>query len=89
MCKYFVMQMMYVCVLCASCGNPQYCVLHHLRFVNAGPGCKGRPYGIGILRVDLVTVILVAMNVFFCLSQTVAVSAFIICRGVCACTEMV
>ena len=28
------------------------------------------------------------MNVSFCLSHPVAVSAFIICRGLCACTEM-
>ena len=30
-----VMQMLYVCVLCASCGNSQCCVLHNLQFVNA------------------------------------------------------
>ena len=28
------------------------------------------------------------MNVSFCLPHTVAVSAFMICRGLCACTEM-
>ena len=28
------------------------------------------------------------MRVFFCLPHPVAVSAFIICRGLCACTEM-
>ena len=28
------------------------------------------------------------MNVSFCLPHLVAVSAFMICRGVCACTEM-
>ena len=27
-CECFVMQMLYVCVLCASCGRSQYCVLH-------------------------------------------------------------
>ena len=26
--KCFVMQMLYVCVLCASCGSSQCCVLH-------------------------------------------------------------
>ena len=31
----FVMQMLYVCALCASCGSSQYCVLHDLQFVNA------------------------------------------------------
>ena len=28
------------------------------------------------------------MSVFFCLPYPVAVSAFMICRGMCACTEM-
>ena len=36
--------------LCASCGSSQYCVLHDLQFVNAGRGCKRRPYGRGILQ---------------------------------------
>ena len=35
-----VMQIVYVCVLCASCGSSQCCVLHDLQFVNAGRGCK-------------------------------------------------
>ena len=34
-CECFVMQMLYVCVLCASCGSSQCCVLHDLQFVNA------------------------------------------------------
>ena len=29
-CECFVMQMLYVCVLCASCGSSQCCVLHEL-----------------------------------------------------------
>ena len=32
-CEYFVMQMLYVCVLCASCGSSQCCILHDLQFV--------------------------------------------------------
>ena len=31
-----VMQMLYVCVLCASCGSSQFLILHDLQFVNAG-----------------------------------------------------
>ena len=46
----FVMQMLYVSVLCASCGSPQCCILHELQFVNAGRGCKRQPYGTGILQ---------------------------------------
>ena len=39
------MQMVYVCVLCASCGSSQCCILHDLQFVIAGRGCKRCPYG--------------------------------------------
>ena len=46
----FVMQMLYVCVLCASCGSSQCCILHDLQFDNAARGCKRRPYGRGILQ---------------------------------------
>ena len=46
----FVMHILYVCVLCASCGSSQCCVLHDLQFVNAGLGCKRQPYGRGILQ---------------------------------------
>ena len=39
-----------VYVLCASCGSSQHCILHDLQFVDAGRGCKRRPYGRGILQ---------------------------------------
>ena len=39
-------------------------------------------------RAGLITALYVAMSVFFCLPHPVAVSAFMICRGLCACTEM-
>ena len=39
-----VMQMLFVCVLCASCGSSQCCILHDLQFVNTGRGCKRRPW---------------------------------------------
>ena len=38
------MQMLYVCVLCASCDSSQCCILHDLQFDNAGQGWKRRPY---------------------------------------------
>ena len=44
------MQMLYVCVLCASYGSSQCRVLHDLQFVNAGRGCNRRPYIRGILQ---------------------------------------
>ena len=43
-CECFVMQMLYVCVLCASCGSSQCCNLHDLQCVNTDRGCKMRPY---------------------------------------------
>ena len=39
-------------------------------------------------RAGLITALYVAMSVSFCLSYPVAVSAFMICRRLCACTEM-
>ena len=32
-CECFVMQMLYVCVLCASCVSSQCCVLHDLQLM--------------------------------------------------------
>ena len=72
----FVMQMLYVCVLCASCGSSQCCVLHDLQFVNAGRGCKRHTTEPGL------------MSVSFGLPHPVAVSDFIMCSGLCAYTEM-
>ena len=63
----FVMHMLYVCVLCVSCGSYQCCILHDLRpYSRAGP----------------------MTSVSFCLPYPVYVSAFIICSGLCVCTEM-
>ena len=85
----FVMQMLYVCVLCASCGSSQCCVLHDLQFVNDGRGCKRRPYGRGILQSRSHNCLTGShMSVSFYLPHIVAVNAFMICRGLCACTEM-
>ena len=39
-------------------------------------------------RAGLITALYVAMSVSFCLPHPVAVSAFMICRGLCVCTEM-
>ena len=49
-CECFVMQMLNVCVLCASCGSSQCCVPHDLQFVNDGRGCNRRPHRRGILQ---------------------------------------
>ena len=39
-------------------------------------------------RAGLMAALYVAMSVSFCLPHPVAVSVFIICSGLCACTEM-
>ena len=54
-CECFVMQMLYVCVLCASCGSSQCCVLHDLQFVNAGRGCNRRHTEDAYSRAGLIT----------------------------------
>ena len=52
-CECFVMQMLYVCVLCASCGSSQCCVLYDLQFVNVVVVCPFQPSSslIQVLRV--------------------------------------
>ena len=87
-CKCFVMQMLYVCVLCASCGSSQCYVLHDLQFVNAGRGCKRRPYGRGILQSRSHICLVGNHGCLLLFTHPVAVSVFMICRGLCACTEM-
>ena len=88
-CECFVMQMLYVCVLCASCGSSQCCVLHDLQFLNAGRGCNGRPYSRGILQSRSHNCFIGSHEcLLLFLPHPVAVSAFMICRGLCACTEM-
>ena len=84
-CECFVMQMLYVCVLCVW--SSQCCVLHDLQFVNAGRGCNRQPHRRGILKSRSHNCFVV-MIVSFCLPHPVAVSAFMICRGLGACTEM-
>ena len=39
-------------------------------------------------KASLMTALYVAMSVLFCLPHPVDVSAFILCSGLCACTEM-
>ena len=88
--KCFVMQMLYVCVLCTSCGSSQCGVLHDLQFVNAGRGCNRRPYRRGILQSRSHNCFIGSHECLLLFTPSCfAVSAVMICRGLCACTEMV
>ena len=51
-------------------------------------GCDGCCVFLFVLRAGLITALYVAMIVSFCLPHPVAVSAFMICRVLCGCTEM-
>ena len=79
----FVMQMLYDCVLCASCGSSQFCVLHDSQFVNAGRGCKRRPYGRDILQSWSHKCLVGSHECLLLFSHPVAVTTFMICRGLC------
>ena len=87
-CECFGMQMLYVCVLCASCGSSQCCVLRDLQFVNAGRGCNRRPYRRGILQSRSHNCFIGSHECLLLFTHPVTVSLFMICRGLCACTEM-
>ena len=87
-----------VSVSSCSCCMFVSCV-HHVEVLNA-PFCttcsllmliedaRGDHMEEAYSRAGLITALYVAMNFSFCLPHPVAVSAFIICRGLCACTEM-
>ena len=82
----FVMQMLYVCVLCASCGSSQCCILHDLKFVNASRGCKRRPYGRGILQSQSHDCLIGNHECLLLFNPSCCCEC--LCSGLCACTEM-
>ena len=84
----FIMQMMYVCVLCASCFSSQCFVLHNLPFVYAGQRCKRRPYGRGILQCRSHNCLVDSHECILLFTPSCCSECFMICRGLCVCTEM-
>ena len=58
-------------------------------FVNAGRGCNRRPYGRGILQSRSHNCLIGSHECLVLFPHPVAVSAVMICSGLCACTEMV
>ena len=88
-CECFVMQMLYVRVLCASCGSSQCCVMHDLKFVNAAPGCNRRPYGRGILQSWYQNCLAWSHECLILFTPSCCSECFfMICSGLCTCTEM-
>ena len=81
-----------ICCMFMSCVHPvavliaAFCMTCRLLMLveDAGGDHMEEEYS----RTGLVTALYAAMSVFFCLPHPVAVSAFIICSGLCACTEM-
>ena len=82
----FIMQMLYVCVLCISCGSSQCCMTCNLLMLVKD--ARGDHMEEAYSRVSLMTALYVAMSLSFCLPHPIAVNVFIICCGLCACTEM-
>ena len=84
-----VMQMLYVCVLCASCGSSQCCVLHDLQFVNGGRVCNRQPYRRGILQSRSHNCFIGSHECLLLFTPSCCSECFfMIYRGLCACTEM-
>ena len=86
-CECFVMHMFVSCVHPVAVHNAAFCMTCSwlLLVEDARYDHMEEAYS----RAGLITVLLVAMSVSFCLPHHVAVSAFIMCRGLCACTEIV
>ena len=85
----FVMQMLYVCVLCTSCGSSQSCVLHGVHFINARRGCKRRPYGRGMLHDRTHECIVGSQECLLLFTPSCYGECFfIIYRDLCVCSKM-
>ena len=74
------MQMLYVCVHIVAVLNAVFCMTCSL--------LRGDHMEEAYSRAGLMTALWVAMSISFCLPHPAAVSVFIICSGLCACTKM-
>ena len=54
-CECLVIQMVYVCILCASCGSSQFCVLHDLRLLMLVEDARGDHMEEAYSRAGLIT----------------------------------
>ena len=53
--EYFVMQMVYVCVLCASCGSPQCCTMHFSILLRLVDDARGDHIEVAYSRAGVMT----------------------------------
>ena len=80
------------CCMVVSCAHPvavfyaAFCMICSLLMLVEDT--RGNHMEEAYSRAGFMTALYVAMSVSFCLPNLVAVSAFIICRGLCACTEV-
>ena len=79
------------CCMFVSCVHPvvalnaAFCITW---CVNTGQDARGDHIEEAYSRAGLMTALYIDMSVSFCLPHRVAVSVFIMCSGLCACTEM-
>ena len=66
--------------------NPAFCMICSLLMLVEH--ARGDHIEEAYYKAGLMTALYVAMSVSFCLPHPVAVCGFMICRGLCACTEM-
>ena len=85
-CECFVMQMLVSCVHPVAVLNAAFCTT--CSFLMLVEDERGDHMEEVYSRAGLMTDLEVAMSVCFCLPYPVAVSAFILCSGLCVCTEM-
>ena len=81
-----VSQMLYVCVHPGAVLNAAFCMTCSLLMLVKD--ARGDHMEEAYSRAGLITALKIAISITFCLTHHVAVSAFMICRGLCACTEM-
>ena len=82
------MQMLYVYVVCTSCGGPQCYVLHNLPFDSAGRGCKRRPYARGILQSRSLDFLVGSHEYIILFTASCCGECFYYFRGLCAGTVL-
>ena len=83
------MQVLYVCVHPVAVLNAAFCMTCSLLMLVDDERGDHNIMEEEYFRAGFKTAFLVAMSVSLCLPHPVAVSAFMICRGLCVCTEMV